>query len=182
MNLLKSFLITALMFSLAITSISYADKESGDMEEIKPYNGSAEFERIKSLEGTWTGTADMHGKETSVTINYETSSGGSVVIETMMPGTPHEMVSIYYEEDGKLMMKHYCLLYNQPVMAMTNSDADSIELELVEGDNMDESKDMHMHSVTFTFNGDNEMTQSWTSYKDGKPEGESSDFTFKRQS
>jgi len=30
---------------------------------MKPYTGSEEFEQIKSLAGTWSGTGMMHGEE-----------------------------------------------------------------------------------------------------------------------
>jgi len=33
---------------------------------------------------------------------------------------------------------------------------------------MDSSKDMHMHSAVFTFVDENNMTQTWTPYQDGK--------------
>ena len=52
----------------------------------------------------------MDGKEVPVSVTYETSSNGSIVVETLFPGTPHEMVSVYYDENGKFGMTHYCAM------------------------------------------------------------------------
>jgi len=162
---------SALTVCLIFTAISFAvadPSKEHNMDYMKPYTGSAEFEKMKSLSGTWTGTGMMHGKETPMTVEYKTTAGGSAVIETLSPGTPMEMVSVYYEEDGKLVMKHFCMLKNQPVLGVKNVGENTIEFDLVDGTNMDASKDMHMHSAVFTFVDDNTMTQTWTPYQDGK--------------
>jgi len=79
-----------------------------------------------------------------------------------------EMVSVYYEEDGKLVMMHFCMLKNQPVLGLKKSDQNTLEFDLIGGTNMDSSKDMHMHSAIFTFVDENNMTQTWIPYQDGK--------------
>ena len=158
----------SLLFLICGLAIAEPAKEQ-NMDYMKPYEGSPELEKIKSLSGTWTGTGMMNGKEVPMTVEYKTTAGGSAVIETLSPGTPMEMVSIYYEEDGKLVMKHFCMLKNQPVLGIKKSDGSTIEFDLIDGTNMDASKDMHMHSATFTFLDDNTMTQTWTPYQGGKP-------------
>lgn len=169
MQRLYKFSFVAVCLMLVAFSAAGADSNKEDCDEnMKPYTGSAEFEKIKSLSGTWTGTGMMHGEEVPMTIEYKTTSGGSAVIETFSPGAPMEMVSIYYEEDGKLIMKHFCMLQNQPVLGVKNSDKDKIEFDLIGGTNMDMSKDMHMHTAVFTFVDENTMTQAWTPYQDGK--------------
>lgn len=167
---------------LAFVVLSYAmadPAEDHEKDYMKPYTGSAELEKMKSLSGTWTGTGVMHGEEKPITVIYKTTAGGSVVVETQFPDTPQEMVSVYYEEDGKLVMKHFCMLKNQPEMKLTNSTENTIELDYAGGTNMNE-KDMHMHSAVFTFVDDNNMKQTWTPYQDGKPMEESTTRTFTR--
>lgn len=175
-----SFSILTVCLVLTAFSLSSADtNKEKQVDYMKPYTGSAELEKIKSLSGTWTGTGMMHGKEQPVTYEYKTTAGGSAVIETAFPGTPMEMVSIYYEEDGKLVMKHFCMLKNQPKMELTNSTGDTIEFDFAGGTNMDE-KDMHMHSAVFTFVDDNNMKQTWTPYQDGKAMEGATTMTFTR--
>ena len=166
---LFSFSILTVCLIVAAFNFASADPtKEKQMDYMKPYTGSAELEKMKSLSGTWTGTGMMHGEEQQVTYEYKTTAGGSAVLETAFPGTPMEMVSIYYEEDGKLVMKHFCMLKNQPKMKLTNSSENTIEFDYAGGTNMDESKDMHMHSAVFTFVDDNNMKQAWTPYQDGK--------------
>ena len=180
MNRLFKFTAVSICLVLVAFSLSFADpSKEHDMDYMKPYTGSPELEKMKSLSGTWTGTGMMHGKETPVTYKYKTTAGGSAVIETAFPGTPMEMVSIYYEEDGKLVMKHFCMLKNQPKMALANSTENTIELDYAGGTNMNE-KDMHMHSAVITFVDENNMKQTWTPYQDGKPMEGATSMTFSR--
>jgi hypothetical protein len=121
----------------------------------------------------------MGGKETPVTVTYETSSNGSVVVETLSPGTPHEMVSVYYDDNGKLSMTHYCAVGNQPHLALEDSSGNEIDLVFASGTNLDPKKDHYMHDVSFEFKGDNSFVQEWTSFENGK-EKEVATFTFTR--
>ena len=163
------FSVLTICFIFSAFSFAVADpSKEHNMEYMKPYTGSTELEKMKSLSGTWTGTGMMQGQETPVTVEYRTTAGGSAVVETIFPGTPMEMVSVYYEEDGKLVMMHFCMLKNQPVLGLKKSDQNTLEFDLIDGTNMDSSKDMHMHSAVFTFVDDNNMTQTWTPYQDGK--------------
>src|SRR5689334_17600339 len=71
---------------------------------------SKEFQFMKQLVGTWQGTSRMEkdAKSEPVTTVFKLTSAGSVIEETLLVGTPHEMVDIYTDEDGKLTMTHYC--------------------------------------------------------------------------
>ena len=181
MNKFLNLSVLTLCLIFAAFGFAGADEnKEHNTDYMKPYTGSAELEKMKSLSGTWTGTGMMHGKETPMTVEYKTTAGGSAVIETLSPGTPMEMVSVYYEEDGKLVMKHFCMLKNQPVLAVKNVGENTIEFDLVDGTNMDASKDMYMHSAVFTFVDDNTMTQTWTPYQDGKEAEGASTVTLSR--
>ena len=57
-----------------------------------------EFDTLKKLVGKWEGTSVMAGKEEKVSVVYELTSGGTAIAERLMPGTAHEMVSMYYSE------------------------------------------------------------------------------------
>ena len=83
------------------------------------------FDRLKSLEGTWTGRsgwdegADKGAGE--VTVIYKVTAAGSAVQETLFPGTPHEMVTMYHMDGADLMLTHYCAAGNQPRMKLEPS-------------------------------------------------------------
>src|SRR5690349_8537960 len=53
----------------------------------------AAFERVSALAGDWA-LADA-GAAGPVTATYRVTGAGSAVIETLFPGAPEEMVSVY---------------------------------------------------------------------------------------
>ena len=77
---------------------------------------AVQLERLKALAGTWV-AADKDGKPTDQVVSViKVTAAGSAVQETLFPGQPHEMVSIYHLDKGDLVMTHYCALGNQPRM------------------------------------------------------------------
>jgi len=172
-------ILTVLLFSSVIIS-SYADPsdQKGD-HHMAPVTGSKELEKLKTLAGTWQGTTVMDGKEVPASVMYKTSSNGSIVVETLFPGTPHEMVSVYYDENGKLGMTHYCAMDNQPHLTLETSSDNEIDLVFANGTNLNPAKDGYMHDVSFDIKDNNNMVQEWTSYENGK-EKEVSTFTLTR--
>ena len=180
MSKLMKFSLLSFAFIL-IGSFYVGAQEKQEMPDyMKPYTGSPEFEQIKSLEGTWTGSGMMHGKEEQITVTYETTSGGSVVLEKSFPGTPKEMISVYSEKDGQVVMTHYCMLKNQPELGLKSASDGTLEFDLVGGSNMDASKDMHMHSLKLTFKDDNTILQEWTAHNTGEAEKEATIITLTR--
>src|SRR3954469_16239662 len=114
-----------------------------------PKKGSAEFERMKTLVGTWTGKADMGHGPVDMTVKYRLLAGGTVLEERVFEGTPHEMVSMYYDDpSGKLAMTHYCMFGNRPGMLLKSSDAKSIKLDFDATCGIDPKKESHMHALT----------------------------------
>lgn len=138
-------------------------------EEKKP--AAQALERLKSLAGTWTGKAG-HGEATQeTTVVWRVTGGGSAAMETIDPGTPHEMVSLYHLDGDDLVLTHYCAAGNQPTMrAVRPSGGDSIAFDFVRGSNM-KPADMHMHAVRVSFSGPDRLDTEWTSWKDGKAAG-----------
>lgn len=121
----------------------------------------------------------MHGKEEPVTVTYALTSGGTALIETLMPGTPHEMVSVYHKDGKTLSMTHYCALGNQPHMKLKKSDGKVMTFEMKKPLGISSTKEMHMHAVTLTLVDADTLKQEWLSYDKGKPT-EPSVFNFKR--
>jgi len=113
---------------------------------------NAGLDKMKSLAGTWV-VADKDGKPTDeVASVIKVTAGGSAVQETIFPGQPHEMVSIYTADGSDLVMTHYCVLGNQPRMkAEPKSVAgNKIRFEFAGGGNLDPKKDKHMHGAILT--------------------------------
>src|SRR5581483_9721702 len=87
-------------------------------ESAKPQTGSPEFERMKSLVGTWKGQTDIGQGPIEITSQYRLLAGGSVLEERCFAGSPNEMVTMYYDRNGKLAMTHYCMFGNRPGMVL----------------------------------------------------------------
>ena len=138
---------------------------------------SAQLEQIKKLAGRWEGTSDHMAEQGPSVVEYKITSGGSAVVETLFPGTPHEMVSIYHDEGGRLAMTHYCMLGNQPTLKLVKSDGNNFKFTLASG--IKSLKEMHMHQLVLTWQDPDHITQTWTSYQDGKPQ-EPSEFKLAR--
>jgi hypothetical protein len=158
----KSYTLSLLAILAATTLAAFAG------EPLKPYVGSAEFEKLKSLAGTWQGTHDMGQGPMPVTVHYRITSGGSAVEERLFADTPMEMITIYHDKGGKLALTHYCMLCNQPAMTLTKSDGKSITLDLAKDCGIDAAKEKHMHSVTLTFDDADHITHDWTLHDGGK--------------
>lgn len=163
-----NFLITLFAITAAL-----AGPQPGE-----PYHGSAEFERIKSLAGTWKGTHDMGKGPMELTVIYKVVAGGSAVEERFFAGTPNEMVTMYHDKQGKLSLTHYCMLHNQPGMLLKSADGKKLEFDFDPTCGVDDAS-MHMHSLVITFKDANHITQDWKLFENGKAK-EGHPFTLKR--
>ena len=129
---------------------------------------SKELEKLKTLEGKWEGKMIEGDKPIDLTVTYHVTSGGSAVVETISPGTPHEMVSVYHDENGKLTMTHYCMLGNQPKLVITESKPNQFDLGFAKNNVINQKAEDHMHSLQMVFIDDNTMVEKWGSMHDGK--------------
>jgi len=110
----------------------------------------------------------MGEEEEEVTVTYALTSGGSAIVETLFAGTPKEMVSVYYDQKGELIMTHYCMLGNQPRLGLKAVDPANMKFDLIEGSGIDVQKEPHMHTLVLSFESKDRMTQKWTLFEEGK--------------
>lgn len=158
-----------LFIGCALLSTGVVQAEGDKPECVLPpaYVGSAEFQKLKSLEGTWEMDDPMNPGQKSSVI-YDVTSNGSAVVERMNPGTPHEMVSVYHDEKGKLAMTHYCAIGNQPRLALQSSSGDTLTMSLAKSSGINPKTDAHMHALEITFVSQDQVKQSWIGYDKGK--------------
>ena len=153
---------------LTLCSLSYAaDAPQAKLPEA-PAN--ARLETMKKLTGIWL-TVDKDGKPTDqVASVIKVTSGGSAVQETIFPGQPHEMVSVYTASGSDLILTHYCVLGNQPCMKADGKSVSSqIVFEFNGGGNLNPAKDKHMHEATLTFIDDDHIEVKGTGWENGAP-------------
>lgn len=140
---------------------------------------SAEFERMRGLVGTWKGTADMGQGPMEFTVEYRLVSAGNALEERIFAGTPKEMVTMYYDQGGKLSLTHYCMLGNRPAMVLKSADAKTLKFDFDAACAVDPKSEKHMHSLAITFDNPDTITEDWQLFEDGKAK-ESHPFTLKR--
>lgn len=138
-------------------------------------SGKEAFARLKKLEGTWESTTEgMTGK-----VTYRVTAAGSAVVETQLPGEPHEMVTVYFMDGNDLVLVHYCAAQNQPRMKYVPSDdAKTLTFAFDGGTNID-PKGMHMHDLKIEFKSDDEIVATWGAFMSGKPADKAA-FALKR--
>ena len=146
--------------------------------EMPPYEGSAAFERLKTLEGKWVGDSPMMGR---MNTEFRLIAGDSVIEERFAEGTPMEMLSTYHDVNGKLTMTHYCMLRNQPRMNLVKSTADSLTFDLAPTPGLNAAKDKHMHGATYTFIDKDHFKLEGVAWENGKPSPCGPPVTFTRQ-
>lgn len=155
---------TAVCLSLFLACAAMV--KAGETSPQKPT--SAEFERLKSLVGTWKGKTDMGQGPTEMTVHYRLLAGGMVLEERVFQGTPNEMITMYYEQGGKLALTHYCILGNRPGMLLKSSDSKSLSFDFDAACGINPEKESHMHALTITFDDSDTITTSCKALVGGK--------------
>ena len=168
--MMRRFLTCGLVLALllGLSQTSYGEDTPGARPAAPPTN--AGLEKMKKLAGTWL-AADKDGKPTDQVVSIiKVTAGGSAVHETLFPGQPHEMISIYTADGPDLIMTHYCVLGNQPRMkADPKSPPNQIVFRFAGGTNLNPAKDKHMHEATLTIASDDRIEIKGTGWEKGAP-------------
>jgi hypothetical protein len=166
--MVRRFLACGLLMTLTLSSAVRGGEKA--VPKLPPPPTNAALEKMKRLAGTWV-LADKDGKPTDqVASVIKVTAGGSVVHETLFPGQPHEMVSVYTVDGPDLIMTHYCVLGNQPRMkADPKSPANHIVFRFAGGTNLDPKKDKHMHEATLTIVDHDHIEVIGTGWENGVP-------------
>jgi hypothetical protein len=167
---------------LAVAALAVSVAAGARAEEENKAKAS-QLDALKRLAGDWT-CKMKHGEvDHDVTVSYKVTAGGSAVEETLMAGTEHEMVTMYYQDGDDLVLTHYCMLGNQPRMkAERDGTAGKLTFKFAGAGNLKSEKDPHMHDMTLEVVADDHIKANWTLYKDGKPAGTTTlDMTRKKK-
>jgi hypothetical protein len=134
----------------------------------KPTQVSPEFERMKSLVGAWKGKTDMGQGPVEITAQYRLLAGGTVLEERVFAGTPNEMLTMYYDQGGKLALTHYCIMGNRPGMVLKSSDPKTLKFDFDPTCGINVGTESHMHALTIRFDDDETITTSCKAMIGGK--------------
>jgi len=131
---------------------------------------SPALEKFKILAGDWVAAEDGDMvKKGDLVARYAVTASGSAVVETVFPGSEHEMVTVYHADGPDLVLTHFCMEGNQPRMRARGAQGSRFEFAYDGGTNIDPQRDRHMHSASFEFVGADEIRSEWTELAEAKP-------------
>ena len=139
-----SLLIT-LLFSFSLFANDAV--KIGDVEMASDKK-SAAFEQVKKKLGKWQGTMvqGLNGAVIDVSYEFALTSGGNTITETLLEDGV-QMLTTYSDNDGELVIRHYCGLGTEPVFQVESLSADTMMIKL------DNSKtDLHADHESFVTN------------------------------
>ena len=103
--------------------------------------GAASLEQLKALAGEWVAAEDNEMvKKGDLVSRYVVSAAGTAVVETVFPGSPHEMVTVYYLDGPDLVLTHYCMGGNQPRMRAKKAGGPRLDFVFEGGTNIDPAR------------------------------------------
>ena len=139
------------------------------------------FETLKEMAGTWRGTPEGSGDEAQaeaeavgeVVHEIEVSAAGTVVMETMGPGSEYEMINMYHLDGEELVLTHYCAGGNQPTMRLDReaSTAERLVFDFTGGTNLDMENGHFIHDMELGILGEDKVVSVWHSWSAGEPAG-----------
>ncbi len=140
---------------------------------------SPAFDKMKTLVGSWEGSAIEGGKPMPTNARFQLVADNSTLAAWLAEGTPHEMVTMFHMDGDKLMATHYCAAHNQPRMVLASGgDPNKLVFKFKDGTNI-QSDAGHMQQVAFTFDAPNHHIEEWTYSEKGKEE--TTRFEFRRK-
>ena len=160
-----SLVLLALGFSfLGIDGVQEAEKKS---PEAAPK--ASPLDRFKALAGDWYALGEDGKPGDRISNSFRVTAGGSAVIETIFPGQPEEMITLYFMEGKKLVLTHYCMMGNQPHMdAEIDATKDIVRFKCSGGTNFACATDAHMHEGVYEFTGKDSFKTKWSAVEGGK--------------
>lgn len=153
--------IFSVFLSLLLSLSASADEtvKIGDVEMASDKK-SAAFEQVRKKLGKWEGTMvqGLNGAVIDVSYEFALTSGGNTITETLVEDGV-QMLTTYSDDDGKLVVRHYCGLGTEPVFEVDQLSSKSMSIKL------DKSKaDLHAEHESFvtnmkwTMNSDDSVT------------------------
>jgi hypothetical protein len=138
---------------------------------------SASFDKLKSLAGEWEGSATEGGKEIPATSSFRVVSDGSVLMNVLAAGTPHEMVTMFHMDGSDLLATHYCAAHNQPRFRLASTpDPNVFVFEFKDATNLAGAAAPHMVGVKLRLVDANHHYEDWTFLANGQTSTRRFDF------
>jgi hypothetical protein len=160
--------LPALLLLLGTVALAQSDapKAQTDSPKIQT-EAQKSFAFLKTLAGSWEGpittspeTPAVAGKAMRVWLR-ETSRGNAVLHEMKLEGIPDDPITMFYLDDGRLLLTHYCDAGNRPRMAAkASADGKTLAFDFI--DITGNTQRGHMHRAVITAVDANHHIEEWT--------------------
>ena len=117
---------------------------------------SVAFKQVEKKLGKWEGKMTQGATGAVIDVSYEwrLTSGGNTITETLVEDGV-EMLTTYSDDNGELVVKHYCALGTQPVFSVSSVSDTELALALDKSAN-----DLHAEHESFV------TSMKWTMQDD----------------
>lgn len=167
-----------IMLSIVLISISTVAIAQQDAQKAQPETDAQKsFALLKSLAGSWEGPATLdapghhehgNGAPDSVKVQLRVTSRGNALVHEMGELKPNEdpakydhPVTMFYLDEGRLLLTHFCDAGNRPRMvAKLSEDGKKIEFDFLDLSGSD--KQGHMYHAVFTIIDADHHIEEWT--------------------
>lgn len=162
-----------------LSSVAYA--QQADMHHSGPdkvagtpaVEAQKSFAVLKTVAGTWQGSVTLDppqpemGDGTNLQVVLRVTSRGNTMVHEMrditMPDDPAKTdhpVTMFYVDNDRLLLTHYCDAGNRPRMAARTTDGKTVEFDFI--DVAGGTDHGHMHHAVFTVIDANHHSEDWT--------------------
>jgi phage tail protein X len=172
---MKSTRYLPVVVLIALSTVVFAQSDAHkSADQPVPTEAQKSFTEMKTLAGSWQGPVKVdppqpemeNGKPMAISLRV-TSRGNALVHEMNEAGasddptkTDHP-VTMFYLDNDRLLLTHYCDAGNRPRMAArTSPDGKTVEFDFV--DVAGSTKYGHMQHAVFTIIDANHHTEDWT--------------------
>jgi len=160
---MKSLRLVLAVVLMSLSAVAFAQSDA-----------QKSFDQLKTLAGSWEGvvktfppTPEADGKHAQTTLRV-TSMGNAIMHEMRIEGRADDPITMFYMNDDRLTLTHYCDAGNRPRMtAKASPDGKTVEFEFL--DVAGSTQYGHMHHALFTFIDANHHTEDWTFMVGDKP-------------
>ena len=163
-------LATSMIISFSAFSAENETTVVGGVEMPEVQNSTA-FNHVKKKLGKWEGklTQGLTGAVYDASYEFELTSGGNTITETVIEDGV-QMLTTYSDNDGELVIKHYCVLGTEPIFKVNTLSKKTIAIKLDQSkSNLHAEHESFVTDMKWTMNSKDSMTFENTVMLDGEP-------------
>ena len=172
MNIFKVIIVfaTSIMISFSAFSAENDITVVGGVEMPEVQNSNA-FIQVKKKLGKWEGKMiqGLTGAIYDVSYEFQLTSGGNTITETIVEDGV-QMLSTYSDDNGELIIKHYCVLGTEPIFKVDTLSKKAFAIKLDKSkSNLHADHESFVTDMKWTMHSKDSMTFENTVMLDGEP-------------